>query len=141
MVNTTIELFQNSLIKTTEILEEIERQLNIKNERRRSYHILKTVLHIIRDRLTGSEAADLGSQLPLLVKAIYFDGWSPSRKPIKINKQEFFRKVDYEIGLLPGYTSEQIVKVVIVSLHKYVSSGEIEDIKAIWPKDLKEIFD
>jgi uncharacterized protein (DUF2267 family) len=140
MSQKTIDLFQASIMKTTEILSEIEGRLDIVNERKRSYHVLRAVLHAIRDRLPVNESVDLASQLPLLVKAAYYDGWSPGQVPIKMNKQEFLNRINDEIGLVLGYSPEEIVAVVLTALRNFVSKGEIEDIKAVWPADLNEIF-
>jgi len=35
---------------------------------------LSAVLHALRDRLTVSEAAQLGAQLPMLVRGFYYEG-------------------------------------------------------------------
>lgn len=47
-----------------------------------AYAVLRAVLHQARDRrLTLEEAVDLGAQLPLIVRGIYFEGWQPSQVP------------------------------------------------------------
>ena len=39
-------------------------------DRERVYHALRSVLHALRNRLTVDEAADLGAQLPLLIRGL-----------------------------------------------------------------------
>ena len=41
----------------------------------RTYLLLRTALHAIRDSLPETEAADIAAQLPLLLKGIWWDGW------------------------------------------------------------------
>ena len=44
-------------------------------DRRSAYRALRSVLHVLRDRLTPEQAVHLGAQLPLLVRGIFYDGW------------------------------------------------------------------
>ena len=55
-----------------------------------AYHALQAVLHAVRDRLPVEGVAALGAQLPLLVRGIYYEGWSPSGKPLKESDKEDF---------------------------------------------------
>ena len=58
---------------------------------------------------------------------------------------EFFheiRKIDKQTASYDFKTDDEIdiaIAVVFMSLRKYVSLGELEDIKAVLPKDLKVI--
>ncbi|MEO3861188.1 DUF2267 domain-containing protein [Acrocarpospora sp. B8E8] len=54
-----------------------------------AYHVLRMWLHSVRDGLTVDTAAHLASQLPDLVRGIYYNGWSPSSVPIRRDRQEF----------------------------------------------------
>ena len=63
-----------------------------------AYSVLRSVLHQLRDRLTLEEAVDLGAQLPLIVRGLFFEGWSPHRVPRKIrSKQKFLDELSEEL--------------------------------------------
>ena len=47
-------------------------------------------MHAFRDQLPLAEAVHLGAQLPLLVRGIYYDGWSPGTGPGGRRKLEAF---------------------------------------------------
>ena len=51
---------------------------------------LQVVLHALRDRLPVEAVAALGSQLPLLVRGMYYEGWSPSETPVQESEKEEF---------------------------------------------------
>src|SRR6185436_9848189 len=55
------------------------------NNKARSYRLLKAVLHALRDSLQVNEAADLGAQLPGLLRGAYYEQWRPAATPIKFH--------------------------------------------------------
>ena len=54
-----------------------------------AHRALRAWLHALRDRLTVDSAAKFGAQLPELLRGIYYDGWVPSKAPIKYGSDEF----------------------------------------------------
>lgn len=60
---------------------------------------LRSVLHTLRDRLTVEEAADLSAQLPLMIRGIYFDAWTPATAPVTIREQnELLDYINEKVG-------------------------------------------
>ena len=62
-----------------------------------AYSVLRSVLHQLRDRLTLEEGVDLGAQLPLIVRGLYYDGWRPHRVPRKLTKEKFLDELSKDI--------------------------------------------
>src|SRR5690606_24558496 len=78
MAETGYASFSATVEKTNRILKEIEQAYGWPKERRKqSYAALRSVLHAVRDRLNVNEVAQLGAQLTMLVRGIYYDGWDP----------------------------------------------------------------
>ena len=57
-------------------INEVDKRLRWENKAR-SYRLLKAVLHALRDHLQVNEAADLGAQLPTLIRGV----GGPRRRP------------------------------------------------------------
>lgn len=141
MTLTGYPAFDSTLKKTNGILKQIERSYSWPKERRnQSYAALRVVLHTLRDRLTVEEAAQLSAQLPLLVRGIYFEGWDPSKVPIKMHRDDFLRRIrdDFPFELPDGI--ERLVGTTLEALRRHVTVGEWNDVRASLPKDLVAIL-
>jgi uncharacterized protein (DUF2267 family) len=107
--------------------------------------VLRAVLHQLRDRLTPDEAIDLGAQLPLIARGIYYEGWQPSKTPGKARSQdEFLQGVAAQLAPHP-IKAENAVRDVFSLLAQAIDSGEISDvigqlpagIKKLWPEGMR----
>jgi uncharacterized protein (DUF2267 family) len=70
MSATGLEVFDKTVHTTNAWLKEIMEATGL--DRRRAYRALAAVLHALRDRLTVDEVAQLGAQLPILVRGLYY---------------------------------------------------------------------
>ncbi|REJ81731.1 MAG: DUF2267 domain-containing protein [Bacteroidetes bacterium] len=136
-------LFETYTHKGNEFLNHVSSFLTIK-EKSRSGRITRCVLKTLRDRLTHAESLQLLAQLPMAIKALYVDGWKYSEKPNKIKTmQEFIDEVIRTDGnsAWKDFSSEEEViegiNAVFKTLAIYVSPGEIEDVMAVLPRELK----
>lgn len=137
---TGIDSLDRSLQKTNIWLKEIMEALGWSNKLR-AYLALRAVLHAIRDRLTPEEASDLAAELPLVIRGIFYEGWSAAGKPVRMNREDFINRVGaYFRHDAMDIDPELVARVVLSVLSRSVSQGEIEDIKSILPKDLKELL-
>jgi uncharacterized protein (DUF2267 family) len=66
------EVFDKTVQTTNAWLNEIMEAIG--PDGRRAYRILAAVLHALRDRLTVDETAQLGAQLPILVRGLTISG-------------------------------------------------------------------
>jgi uncharacterized protein (DUF2267 family) len=106
-----------------------------------AYRVLRAYLHALRDRLPVDEAAQLAAQLPELIRGIYYEGWNPSATPVKYRGYaEFLDRVAGE-AILDGETEASFASSAAASvLRRHVSAGEIDDIRAVLPEDLRPIL-
>jgi len=141
MSNDISEIFDASLQKTQVWFNDLMEELNWEKHPQRAYLALRTVLHALRDRLTVEEAVQLSAQLPMLIRGFYFDGWNLKGKPRKErHKQEFLAHIDNAFKHDATVKPERIARAVFKVLAKHVSSGEIDDVKHIMPKELQDLW-
>ena len=111
------------------------------HDRERAYHALRAVLHALRDRLTVAEAADLGAQLPMLIRGLYYEGWTPSGKPVKErNQEDFLAHVDAAFRGHPEICPEGVAWAVFKLLRRHVSPGEIGDVRHVLPATIRSLW-
>ena len=127
--------------KTNRVLREIEEAYGWPKERRgQSYAALRAVLHALRDRLTVDESAHLAAQLPTLIRGIYFEGWHPSKVPVKMHDEEFLARVRREFPYDVRGGVRQLVQTVLQVLRGHITEGEWADIRRSMPKELAAIL-
>lgn len=103
-------------------------------------HALRAGLQALRDRLTVPEAAQLAAQLPLLIRGLYFQDWSPQGKPLRIrHREDFIALVRERYAPRSMVSAEQIVRATFRVLSRHVSQGEITDIMMILPEEIVEL--
>jgi len=111
------------------------------SDKKRAYRLLRETLHALRDFLTTAEAADLGAQLPLLLRGIYYDGWNPATTPAHPRgKQGFMARVAAAFTQDPLGDTEEAVVAVVDLLRRQVSAGEIDQVASALRKPLRELW-
>ena len=110
MSATGLAVFDTTLQKTNGWLKDLMHELG-GDDRHKAYLALRATRHALRDRLTVEEVAQLGAQLPMLIRGFYYEGWDPTGKPLRERHEGQFR----------------------------ITDGEIEDVKHVLPAELREL--
>ncbi len=126
---------QESNIWIKDIMEEEEWK-----DRHKAYTALRTVLHLLRDRLTVDEAAHLGAELPMLIRGIYYEGWSPSKVPHKRTREAFLSAVADNLMNDPDVNPEEVIRSVFSVIERHVAPGQVKNVKASLPKELASLW-
>ncbi|MDT8452832.1 MAG: DUF2267 domain-containing protein [Gammaproteobacteria bacterium] len=129
-------------------LKELAEELDHPEEISRTGILVRSVLHTLRDRIGMGESLNFMAQLPMFLKAVYASEWKYHEKPERLkNMEEFKDKVKErqsqsgEIDFDWDQSTEQLIEKILGFINKkYVSPGEIEDVKDNLPEDLKRIF-
>jgi uncharacterized protein (DUF2267 family) len=136
----TIAPIESSVHATNEWIKELNIELGW-HDRQRAYHALRAVLHALRDRLTVAEAVELGAQLPMVIRGMYFEGWRPTGKPTKERrKEQFLAHIAAEFNHNPDVFPEAVAWSVFKLLQNHVSMGELADVQHVLPADLRKLW-
>ena len=140
MSATSLDVFDTTVQKTNRWLNELMQVLGCQ-EKQKAYLALRAVLHALRDRLTVEEVAQLGAQLPMLIRGFYYEGWDPTGKPEKIRQREqFLSRIGQQFKGDNSVDPEQVARAVFTVLAKRVSEGEIEDVKQVLPEEIRDLW-
>lgn len=132
-------MFDKAMAKTREWVKEVEGELGFDNPND-AYRALRAVLHAVRDRLPIKESTDFASQLPLLMIGVYYSGWTPVDKPVKMRTiEEFMNRVQDQLpkGMDPMRVTAGIIRV----LERHVSKGEMKDVRRNFPERLRQVWE
>ncbi len=138
--------FNKFAAKGNEFIKHLATELDYPDDTARAGRVLRAVLHALRDQLTLEESVQLIAQFPMFLKAVYVQSWNPHKEHKRIRRLEEFyneiRRIDKQTARFDFHKDKDIekaIRVVFQVLQKYVSTGELKDIKAVLPKDLKPI--
>ncbi len=139
MTMTGLDVFDKAVHKSNlwvkDLMEEMEW-----TDRHKAFAGLRVVLHILRDRLTTEEVVQLGAQLPMLIRGMYYDGWVPGRRVADRKVERFIKRVADVFPPPVDFEPSKLVLAVFDVLARRVDTGEINDIKSIMPKGFEILW-
>jgi uncharacterized protein (DUF2267 family) len=140
MSATGLEVFDRTLQATNIWLDDVMRAADWR-DRHKAYRAVRIVLHALRDRLPVDEAAHLSAQLPMLLRGVFFEGWHPASTPVPVrSKDEFLSSLASAFSRDDFADPERIAEIVFGVLSRHVSDGEIDKVRSILPKEIRELW-
>jgi uncharacterized protein (DUF2267 family) len=137
--------FEKYASKANEFVNTVAEDLKMPKEK--TGRIIRAVFHALRNRISHEESFQLIAQLPMALKGVYVDGWKFDKGFNRISHvKDFLDEVRQEDGELAGYDfgndekAKHAVTAVFKALSYFVSEGEMEDIIATIPKELKVLI-
>ena len=111
------------------------------NNKARSYRLLKSVLHALRDRLQPAETADLAAQLPTLLRGAYYEQWRPGATRVRHRtKADFLAQVEDAFKADPLPQPSRAVMAVFELLSSKITAGEIDDVRHALPEEIRNLW-
>ena len=135
--------------KGNEFLDVLSDHLLVGDDVHRAVRILRSVLHALRDNLPVEVSLQFMAQLPMVVKALYVEGWKAPAAKLKPLRQsdDFVQLVmQKENSLLAVHDfidadgAVAAIHAVFRTLAYYVSEGEWEDVLHVLPENLQSFL-
>lgn len=140
MASQGLDVIDHSVHLTHEWINELAGRLDW-SSKRSALRLMRVTLHHIRDHLAVNELAQLSAQLPVLIRGFFFEGWVPKHTPIKERHEyEFVAYVDEKMADTEEYRGRSDIKCVFDLLNSRLSRGEVDDVRACLPSDLRDLW-
>ncbi|EID52835.1 DUF2267 domain-containing protein [Saccharomonospora xinjiangensis] len=108
-------------------------------DRRYTYRVLRAWLHTLRDRLTVEGAAHFAAQLPEFLRGTFYDGWVPSKVPIRYDCDDCIDRIASEATVRRADV-RPAVRGVSEGMRELLSPGSLDHALGHLPRDLREMF-
>jgi uncharacterized protein (DUF2267 family) len=136
----SLGVFEKTEQKTAHWIESVAHKMG-STDMERSYHILRSVLHALRDRLPEDEAVHLGAQMPMLVRGFYYEGWQPSATPKRYRrKKDFLDLIAHDVPGLDTVQQERAATAVFTVLDQELGGGETGQVRNAMPEEVRELW-
>jgi uncharacterized protein (DUF2267 family) len=136
----SVDTVERNVHKTNEWLADLADELGTQ-DRAKAWRVLRAYLHLLRQRLTIEEAAQLAAQLPDMLRGVFYEGFDPTHEPEKVrDRDQFLTRLAERAGLADPAEAELAVTAATRVLCNHVSPGEMEDVQAQLPKEIREVL-
>ncbi|MBK1441578.1 DUF2267 domain-containing protein [Parapedobacter sp. ISTM3] len=126
-------------------LKKVAEQLGTPDDRQHAFRVVQAVFQALRDRITVEESMHLISELPMVLKAIYVNGWNISKeRRDSPTMDDFLQEITAnsptpgrDFGSNPKDGAAAVFRVI----KDYVSPGEYEHVKGQLTPEIAELLE
>jgi len=127
--------YSHALHRANVWIADVDHSLDL-DDRRIAHRYLRAWLHTLRDRLTIEAVVKFGQQLPEILRGEYYDGWEPSRAPVKFDAAGYVRRFAAE-AFVPDDDVPAIAAAITDVIAGHMSAGQVDTVMAELPADLR----
>jgi uncharacterized protein (DUF2267 family) len=110
------------------------------DDRELAYAVLRGVLHALRDRLPQPEVLDLAAQLPMLLRGMFYEGWTLEDRSAELRSERAFLRHVAACTQRREVPAEEAVRAVFAVLSRRIAAGEIRDVVGSLPETFDELW-
>ncbi len=141
MSSTGLDVFDKTLQTTHIWLDELMQEIG--PDRQVAWHVLGAVLRALRDRIPLGLAVHLGSQLPLLVRGIYYDQWHAPSQTLENpprSLDEFLAPIAEQLANTRPVNVRDATRAVFGILSRHVNRGQVEKVRDAMPEQVRNLW-
>lgn len=142
MSATGLHVFDKTLQTTHIWLDELMQDEAVGLDRQVAWNVLGVVLRVVRDRIPLELAVHLGSQLPLLVRGLYYDQWhAPGRMDDKPRSLDaFLAPIGERLNQIRPLDPRAVTGAVFTVLARHVDTGQAEKVRQALPGEVQALW-
>jgi uncharacterized protein (DUF2267 family) len=137
--------FENYASEGNEFLNKVASELGAPEDKEHAFRVINAVFHALRDRITIQESMNMISQLPMVLKALYINGWDITKERKRYDtKHEFLKEIynetrtaEIDFGSNPIEEAHAVFRV----MRSCISEGEMQDVKSQLPQEIVELME
>ena len=139
-------VFEKHGQEATRFMKNLALQIGTPDDIDHAIRVLKSVFTALRRKIIPDDSLHIISQLPLVLKGIYVDGWEINEPLLEAQTfDEFLYEIrnNTERRANIDFANEELAKKKITAvfngLKEYISDGEMEHIRDELPKEVAEM--
>lgn len=139
MPNTGVVSLDHSIDTTNAWLSDVADSFGTK-DRTMAYRVTRSWLHTLRDRLPVPVAAHLAAQLPDLLRGVFYDGWNPSKVPVKYGRDEYAARFARDAQIHNTEVAKS-GRLVTAAMRRHLSAGVVDEALSVLPADVRGMLE
>lgn len=140
MTATDVPAVERSAEITHEWLDDLAVELDRPWDRRFAFRVLRSFLHILRDRMPVNETAQLAAQLPELLRGVYYENWRPSATPMRYDLDGFLDRLSEHAMIDRATAAASAAQASARVLARHLATGELDKVRVVLPKDISDFL-
>ncbi len=132
-----ITVFDTSVRESHEWFADVMRETGL--DEQRALSALRAVLHALRDEMTVRQSGRFASEMPALVRGLFFEGWDPSRPAADHDLAGFLARVRAQLPADDGFDYLGLTRAIIRVLERRMPVPSTQ-IKRALPKELRALW-
>jgi uncharacterized protein (DUF2267 family) len=126
-------------------IETVARQLGTPADVDHAYRVTQAVIQSIRNHIPVEESMEMIAQLPMILKAMYVNGWRINKERKRYHsKEELLQAVCKEADRAEHQdfrnNCKEAVQAVLRTIKMYVDAEELVDVRGQMPDEVAELM-